>query len=328
MRVGFAGTPAFAATVLAGLVDGGFAVPLVLTRPDRPKGRGLKEQPSAVKALALERGLAVLQPGSLKAEADRAAALAIPVDVLVVAAYGLILPQAVLDWPRYGCLNVHASILPRWRGAAPIERALLAGDVETGITIMQMDAGLDTGPTTDVLRVPVAPRETAATLTVKLAAAGATAIVAAVRHLEREGALASTPQAQQGACYAPKIDKIEATIDWRASAEAIDRQVRAFDPVPGAGTVLAGEPIKLWGAAPSALPMPAATPGTVLAAGPKGMLVACGEGALRIDEVQPAGGRRMGIAAFIAGRRIAPGTRFGGEPRLAAPSGGSAPGSR
>ncbi len=318
MRVAFAGTPAFAATVLAALVNAGFAVPLVLTRPDRPKGRGLKRQPSAVNAFALERGLAVLQPASLSADVDRAAALAIPVDVLVVAAYGLLLPAPVLAWPRHGCLNVHASILPRWRGAAPIERSLLAGDVETGVTIMQMDAGLDTGPIVDVVRSPVAPRETSATLTAKLAEIGATAIVATLRRLERDGALAATPQPRDGVCYAPKIDKSEAAIDWRASANTIDRQVRAFDPAPGAGTTLAGEPIKLWKAVPSAPPMAAAAPGTVLTADPQGMLVACGECALRIDEVQPAGGRRMSIAAFVAGRRIAPGARFGSERDVAA----------
>jgi methionyl-tRNA formyltransferase len=322
MRVAFAGTPAFAATVLAALVEAGFAVPLVLTRPDRPKGRGLKRQPSAVKALALARGLDLHQPASLKTDADRAGVLAVPVDVLVVAAYGLLLPAAVLGWPRHGGLNVHASILPRWRGAAPIERSLLAGDVETGVTIMRMDAGLDTGPIIDVVRTPVTRRETAATLTVKLATTGAAAIVAALRRLEREGALAATPQPREGACYAPKIDKIEATIDWRASADTIDRQIRAFDPVPGAGTTLAGEAIKLWKAAPAAAPMPRATPGTVLAVHPTGMLVGCGEGALRIDEVQPAGGRRMSIAAFIAGRRIVPGARLGSEQRGVASAGG------
>jgi len=283
----------------------------VLTRPDRPQGRGLHKRPSAVKAFALEQGLLVLQPASLKTDADRAAALGFSLDVLVVAAYGMILPPAVLAWPRHGCLNLHASILPRWRGAAPIERALLAGDAETGITIMQMDAGLDTGPIIDVAPMPIAPRETAATLSAKLATLGAAAIVAALRKLGREGALASMPQPEAGACYAPKIAKSEATIDWRASAAAIDRQVRAFDPVPGAATSLADEPIKVWKAMPSPIPTPMAVPGTLLAAEPKGILVACGEGALRLEEVQPAGGRRMSVAAFVAGRAIAPGAHFG-----------------
>jgi methionyl-tRNA formyltransferase len=325
MRVGFAGTPAFAATVLAALVEAGLTVPLVLTRPDRPKGRGLKEGPSAVKAFALAHGLTVLQPASLKADADRAEAFGVSLDVLVVAAYGLLLPSAVLAWPRHGCLNLHASILPRWRGAAPIERALLAGDAGTGITIMQMDAGLDTGPIIDVAPVPIAPRETAATLTAKLATVSAAAIVAALRKLEREGALAAKPQSEIGACYAPKITKSEAMIDWRANAVAIDRQVRAFDPVPGAATTLAEESIKVWKAVPSPIPMPMAVPGTVLAAEPKGILVACGEGALRLEEVQPAGGRRMNIAAFVAGRRIAPGARFGAS-GAHAPSDRSSPG--
>ncbi len=323
MRVGFAGTPAFAATVLAAVADAGFTVPLVLTRADRPKGRGLRPGRSPVKALALEQGLAVLQPPSLKADADRRAALAVPVDVLVVAAYGLLLPPAVLAWPRHGCLNLHASILPRWRGAAPIERALLAGDVATGITIMQMDAGLDTGPIVDVVPMPVAPRETAATLAAKLAAAGATAMVAALRRLERDGVLASTPQPREGACYAPKIEKTEAAIDWRANAGAIDRQVRAFDPIPGASTVLAGETVKVWKAAPWVLPMPAAAPGTVVAADRRAIVVACGEGTLRIEEVQPAGGRRMSVTAFVAGRKIVPGARFGGVAGQAVTAGGT-----
>ena len=319
MRVGFAGTPAFATTVLAALLDAGFEVSMVLTRPDRPKGRGLKLEPSPVKALALERQLTVLQPPSLKTGPDRADVVALPLDVLVVAAYGLILPPTVLDWPRHGCLNVHASILPRWRGAAPIERALLAGDAETGVTIMQMDAGLDTGPTVDVVRVPIAPRETAATLAAKLASAGAGAIVGALRRLDTDGALAAVPQQEAGACYARKIDKAEAAIDWRASAEAIDRQIRAFDPVPGAFTALAGEAVKVWKAAPSMPAVPAAAPGTVVAADAKGMRVACGVGALHVDEVQPAGGKRMSAAAFVAGHRITPGTRLGDN--AMAPSG-------
>ncbi len=310
MRVGFAGTPAFAATMLCALVEAGFAVPIVLTQPDRPKGRGLQRQPSPVKALALERGLATLQPATLKSDRDRASLVAVPVDVLVVAAYGLILPPAVLAWPRYGCLNVHASLLPRWRGAAPIQRAILAGDTETGVTIMQMDAGLDTGGIVEAMRVPILPRETAATLTDKLAGVGATAIVGVLRRLADTSVLAVAPQSASAVTYAAKIDKAEAAIDWKQSVDAIDRSVRAFDPVPGAVAALRGEPIKVWKALPAAPARPDAPPGTVVAADAAGIVVACGTGALQLLEVQPAGSRRMGAAAFVAGRHIVPGVRL------------------
>ena len=310
MRVGFAGTPAFAAEVLAALLDAGFAVPLVLTQPDRPRGRGQKLAPSPVKCLAMDRGLAVAQPASLRDEAARAPLLAVPIDVLAVAAYGLILPPAILAWPRHGCLNVHASLLPRWRGAAPIQRALLAGDARTGVTIMQMDAGLDTGPMLDRVEVPIGARETGATLERKLAAQGARALVAVLRRLEKGDAIEATPQPAAGVTYAAKIEKAEAAIDWRGRAVAIDRQIRAFDPAPGARSVLAGEPVKLWRAEPlaaaSGLP-----PGTILAVDARGIVVVCGEGTLKIEEVQPAGGRRMSAAAFATGHRLEAGARFG-----------------
>jgi methionyl-tRNA formyltransferase len=314
MRVGFAGTPAFAATVLAAILDRGFEVPLVLTQPDRPQGRGLKLAASAVKVLALARGLAVQQPTALKTEAARAPALAVPLDVLVVAAYGLILPPEVLAWPRHGCLNVHASLLPRWRGAAPIQRALLAGDTESGITIMGMDAGLDTGPIHDSVRVPVAPGETAGTLAAKLAAAGAAAIVAALARLERDGALRGVAQPAEGASYAAKVTRMDAAIDWRRDAREIDRQVRAFDPAPGALAAYAGEAVKIWAAEPLPAPAPGAEPGTVVALDARGMVVACGQGALRVVELQPTGGKRMVARAFAAGRRIERGARFGPAP--------------
>jgi methionyl-tRNA formyltransferase len=312
MDVGFAGTPAFAAEVLAFLLDAGFAVPLVLTQPDRARGRGQKPAPSPVKRLATERALAVAQPASLRGEATRAPLLAIPIDVLAVAAYGLILPPAVLAWPRHGCLNVHASLLPRWRGAAPIQRALLAGDGETGVTIMRMDAGLDTGPMLEVVRVPIGPRETSGTLERKLAAEGARALVAVLHRLAAGEPVPATPQLAAGAVYAAKIDKAEAAIDWRATAIAIDRQVRAFDPAPGAHTSLAGEPVKVWRAEPVALAWRDVRPGTVVVADARGIVVVCGEGAVRIEEMQPAGGRRMPAAAFAGGRRLEAGARFGG----------------
>ena len=206
-RVGFAGTPPFAATALAAILAAGFEVSLVLTRPDAPKGRGLKLAPTAVKILAGERGIAVLQPATLRDEAVRREVTAYPLDVLVVAAYGLLLPAPVLDWPRHGCINIHASLLPRWRGAAPIARALLEGDAQTGVSIMQMDAGLDTGPVVGRSVVSIAPRETAGTLHDKLAVAGAGAIVEALGKLHRDGRLAATPQRDQDSSYAAKIER-------------------------------------------------------------------------------------------------------------------------
>jgi methionyl-tRNA formyltransferase len=310
MRVGFAGTPAFAATALQAILNAGFPVPVVLTQPDRPKGRGLRVEPSPVKALALSHGLAVLQPRTLKTRDDREAVVAVPLDVLVVAAYGLILPQAILDWPRHGGINIHGSLLPRWRGAAPIQRALLAGDAETGVTIMRMDAGLDTGPMLDVVRVPIAARDTGGTLTDKLAATGATAIVSVLRRLARGETLVATPQPAAGATYAAKVERADAVIDWCAAAVAIDRVVRAFDPVPGAATALAGEPGKIWRGEVAPASDAGTGPGTVVAATAQGIVVACGEGAFRITELQQAGGKRMNAAAFVAGRRIAAGDRF------------------
>ena len=240
MRVGFAGTPAFAAAALDAILDAGFEVPLVLTRPDRPQGRGLRVQPSPVKALASARGIAILQPPALRTADSQAAALEVPLDALVVAAYGLILPTAILGWPRHGCINIHASLLPRWRGAAPVERAILEGDRETGISLMRMEAGLDTGPVIEQVRVPIANDDTGGTLTARLAAVGAAAIVAALGRLRDAGDLPATPQAEAGATYAPKIARAEAAVDWSLGAEAIARRVRAFDPAPGATAMLGG----------------------------------------------------------------------------------------
>jgi methionyl-tRNA formyltransferase len=312
LRVGFAGTPAFAATALVRIVDAGFSVPLVLTRPDTPKGRGQQVAGSPVKLEAARRGLPLAQPRTLR-DPDAVAGLrAVPLDVLVVAAYGLILPPDVLDWPRHGGLNIHASLLPRWRGAAPIERAIEAGDRMTGITIMQMDAGLDTGPVVAAHELAIHPRETSGALRARLAALGAEAIVEALSRLDREGALAAAAQPSVGVTHARKIERDEARIDWRASAAAIDRRVRAFEPEPGAFTLDGAERIKVR----SSLALgggSSAAPGTVVAAGAQGIDVACGEGTLRIVELQPAGGRRMGAAAYLAGRSLAPGHRLGGD---------------
>jgi methionyl-tRNA formyltransferase len=309
LRVGFAGTPAFAATALAAILDAGFLVVAVLTRPDRPRGRGLKLLPSAVKSLALERGLTLLQPATLNDQAARAELAGAAPDVLVVAAYGLILPQPVLETPRHGCINAHASLLPRWRGAAPIQRALLAGDAQTGISIMQMDAGLDTGAIICAREVSIEPRDSSATLTDRLAAMGGEAIVETLNRLERDGQVEAVPQKEDGASYARKISRDDAAIDWRVPSLDIDRQVRALNPSPGALTSLAGKPLKIWAAEPAAGDF--GVPGTVVRADRDGLVIACGDGALAVLELQRAGGRRLGAADFLSGNPIETGTRIG-----------------
>ena len=306
LRVAFAGTPAFAAQALRRILASGFDVPLVLTQPDRPAGRGLKLQASAVKQVALERGIAVHQPRSLRldgktpddAREARVVLDACGADVMVVAAYGLILPAWVLRTPRLGCLNIHASLLPRWRGAAPIQRAIEAGDARTGVTIMQMDEGLDTGAMLLAEAVPIRGDDSAATLHDVLADLGARLIVDALNAAAR-GALQPQAQPAEGVTYARKIDKAEARIDWNASASSIERRVRAFDPVPGCHFEHAGEPVKLWRAALA--PAFDAAPGTVRIDGER-LRVACGEGALDLLELQRPGGRRLPVAAFLAGR--------------------------
>ena len=306
MRVIFAGTPEFARVALERLHAAGFEVPLVLTQPDRPAGRGLKLQPSPVKQWALEQGVAVAQPRSLRldgkypdeAAAGREAILAAQADVMVVAAYGLILPQWVLDTPRLGCLNIHASLLPRWRGAAPIHRAIEAGDAETGVTIMQMDAGLDTGDMLLVERLPITDTETTAGLHDRLAALGGRMIVEALE-LAACGGLRPGPQPAAGVNYAHKIEKVEAAIDWALPAEVIGRRVRAFDPFPGAQTVLGAEVIKVWSATPEA--GEGDTPGRILEVDERGVLVQCGTGRLRLSVLQRAGGKRLPVADFLRG---------------------------
>jgi len=305
VRIIFAGTPPFAAAALGALAEAGHDIPLVLTQPDRPAGRGMKLTPSAVKQAALARGLPVYQPTSLKTPEAQAAIATIGADVMVVAAYGLILPQAVLDLPRFGCLNIHASLLPRWRGAAPIQRAILAGDTETGITIMQMDAGLDTGAMLSKTVVPIQDTDTAASLHDALAAAGATAIVTALANYAT-----LTPEIQEGsqATYAAKLSKDEAQLDWKQSADSLARAVRAYNPVPGAWTLLDGAPLKIWSVQASA---GTGAAGEVLRADADQLIIACGSGALALLEIQPAGSKRMAAAAFLAGRPLAAGTRLG-----------------
>lgn len=317
LRVVFAGTPEFASAALAAIHEAGFPVPLVLTQPDRPAGRGMKLQASPVKRYAQEHGLPVAQPPSLRrngkfpAEATAAIDLlrATPHDVMVVAAYGLLLPQEVLDIAPHGCINIHASLLPRWRGAAPIHRAIEAGDTETGITLMQMDVGLDTGAMISEARTAIHDNDTTATLHDRLAQAGARLIVEALGELERSGKLAVTPQPETGSTYADKIGKHEATLDWRRPAAVLARQVRAFDPFPGGVATLDGTAIKIWGAVPAEA-RAAAEPGTILDVSPEGVVVACGEGALRLVQLQKPGGKRLPVREFLAGSTLAAGQRF------------------
>jgi len=312
MRVIFAGTPAFSVAALDALVAAGHSVVLVLTQPDRPSGRGLRTAPSAVKAAAEHHGIPVLQPGTLKDPATHARLREAQADVLVVAAYGLILPQAVLDLPRRGALNIHASLLPRWRGAAPIQRALLAGDLVSGVSIMQMDAGLDTGPVLLSEPVGIAPEETGGTLHDKLASLGARLIVTALEGLSR-GAAQATPQPTEGVTYAHKIGKAEARIDWRRAAVEIERQIRAFNPFPGALARLRAEDIKVWRSTLVSTALVSAgvgSPGSIFRVDNEGIAVACGVGALRLTELQRAGGKRLSADAFLRGCAVAPGESF------------------
>jgi methionyl-tRNA formyltransferase len=317
MRVIFAGTPEFARVALAHLHEAGFDIPLVLTQPDRPAGRGMKLQASAVKQWAQAQQIPVAQPRSLRldgkypedAAAARAAIETARADVMVVAAYGLILPQWVLDLPRLGCLNIHGSVLPRWRGAAPIHRAIEAGDAETGVTIMQMDAGLDTGDMLLVQTLPINPQDTTESLHDALAALGARLIVQALQQAQT-GALQGVAQAADGICYAHKIDKREAALDWTQPASTLARRVRAFNPFPVASSVLGGETIKFWRV--QALPphSRAAEPGEVIAVSAEGVDIATASGVLRATRLQKAGGKPLEVADFLHGFALHPGQIF------------------
>ena len=318
MRLVFAGTPEFAREAMAALHAAGHEIVLVLTQPDRPAGRGMKLQASPVKQWALEHTVPVAQPRSLRldgkypddAAAAREALLAANAECMVVAAYGLILPQWVLDLPPRGCLNIHASILPRWRGAAPIHRAIEAGDFDTGITIMQMDAGLDTGDMLLLRKMPIAPDATTATLHDQLAVLGGECIVQA---LAAPDALVRTPQPSEGITYAHKIEKAEAALDWVLPAEVLARRIRAFDPFPGMTVPLTHngqtETLKLWAA--TAEPLARDTePGTVVQADASGVRVACGEGQLCLTQLQRPGGKRLNAADFLRGCPLQPGQRL------------------
>jgi len=318
MRVIFAGTPEFARVALARLHAAGHDISLVLTQPDRPAGRGMKLQASAVKQWAESHQIPVAQPRSLRldgkypedATAARAAIEAAQADVMVVAAYGLILPQWVLDAPRLGCLNIHASLLPRWRGAAPIHRAIQAGDTETGVTIMQMDAGLDTGDMLLIEKLAIQATDTTATLHNKLAALGGEMVVQALE-MAGAGALQSVNQPAEGVTYAHKIEKAEAAVDWAQPAAAIDRHIRAMTPFPGASAQVGPDTIKLWHSEiDSAQRMPDMREGQILSANADGVRVACGDGVLRLTELQRAGGKRLPVADFLRGFALAPGMLF------------------
>ena len=305
MKVIFAGTPEFARQALVAIIAAGHEVVLVLTQPDRPSGRGMKLTPSPVKVEAENHGIPVYQPEKLKDPASHETIRTAGADVMVVAAYGLILPQAVLDIPQLGCLNIHASLLPRWRGAAPIQRAIEAGDSETGICIMRMEAGLDTGPVLLQKRLPITESDTGESLHDKLAILGAQAIVGALADLEH---LKPMPQPSEGVTYAAKLGRDDARLDWQLSATELARKVRAFNPVPGAWTLLNGEVLKIWRATPDSRK---GKPGEVLAAGAEGLVVGCGEGAVMVTELQKAGARRMDALTFLSGLKIPAGTRLG-----------------
>jgi len=323
MRVIFAGTPEFARVALEKLHRAGFDIALVLTQPDRPAGRGMKLQASAVKQWAVTHQIPVAQPRSLRLDGkypeDAAAACvaieAAKADVMVVAAYGLILPQWVLDAPRLGCLNIHGSILPRWRGAAPIHRAIEAGDRETGVTIMQMDAGLDTGGMLLLERLPIGPQDSTDTLHDQLAELGGRMIVDALKKTA-SGDLQAVPQPTEGISYAHKIDTREAALDWTQAVATLERRIRAFTPLPVACSTLNGETIKFWGAEvlPGGQPPGNTAAGEVMAAGPEGVDIAAIDGVLRIRRLQKAGGKPLDAADFLRGFEIQPGQRFSSTP--------------
>jgi methionyl-tRNA formyltransferase len=307
MRIIFAGTPPFAAPALEALADAGHEIALVLTQPDRPAGRGLKTTSGIIKSLAQQRKLALLQPHSLKQPELHTQLGAIDADVMIVAAYGLILPFSVLSIPKFGCLNIHASLLPRWRGAAPIQRAILAGDRKTGITIMQMDRGLDTGAILLQRGIAIEQDDTTQTLHDRLSLLGARCIVEALGYLD-QGKLFAIPQNEADVTYASKLEKDETEINWRLSAEDISRAVRAFNPRPGAQSRVCGMPLKIWRAAVAG-DVPA-QPGEIVSVRRDGIVVGCGRGSLVLEIVQKSGGKKLSAAEFLSGHSLRPGDRF------------------
>lgn len=306
LRIIFAGTPDFAAPALAALIEAGHEIVLVLTQPDRPSGRGMKLKASPVKELALEHDIEVFQPETLKDSAAQSRIEDAKADVIIVAAYGLIIPTNVLNMPRLGCFNIHASLLPRWRGAAPIQRSLLAGDKETGVTIMEVVPALDAGAMISKGVVPITELDTAQTLHDALAKTGADLMVKAMENLSKNGTLASTPQDDSLVTYAEKLQKSEATIDWNKSADAISKQVRAFNPFPVATAMLNGEICRIWMATKKS---GKGLAGQVVATN-ETIDVACGEGVLSIHELQLPGGKRLKAREFLTGRQLPAGTQF------------------
>ena len=304
MKIIFAGTPDFAARALEALLAAGHQVVLVLTQPDRPAGRGMALQASAVKKVALAQGIPVFQPERLKDPAThepiRAACVDGAAELMVVAAYGLILPQAVLDLPPRGCINIHGSLLPRWRGAAPIHRAIEAGDAQTGITIMKMEAGLDTGPMLLAQAIEIDAQDTTGSLHDRLATLGGKLVVEALARFDQ---LVPVAQPEAGVTYASKIDKAEARLDWNQPAAILACKIRAFNPFPGAVVMLAGEPVKAWCGEVVAA---SGRPGQVVSVDPSGIVVACGDAALRLTELQKPGGRRVTSADFLNGNPLRP----------------------
>jgi methionyl-tRNA formyltransferase len=308
MKIVFAGTPQFAAAALVALHGARHQVELVLTQPDRPAGRGMKLRTSAVAEEAVRLGLVLAKPETLKGDTIQAALRTLRPDAIVVAAYGLILPQSVLDIPKYGCINIHGSLLPRWRGAAPVQRAIEAGDTETGITIMQMNAGLDTGDVLLTRTISIAIDDTSGTLFEKLTA---TATVTIVEALEKLPSLKAVAQSADGVTYASKINKAEARIDWNQPATVIERRMRAFDPTPGCESTLAGESLKIWRARLNAAPHDTTmAPGTITGLTSNCLTVQCADGALDLITAQKPGGKRMAVADFLRGSIIQTGWRF------------------
>ena len=310
LRLAFMGTPDFSVPSLAELLAAGHDVACVYAQPPRPAGRGKAVRPSPVQAFAEAHGLPVRTPKTLKTPAEQAAFAGLELDAAIVVAYGLILPPPILEAPRFGCLNLHASLLPRWRGAAPIQRAIMAGDAETGVQVMQMQAGLDTGPILLSERTRIGPEDTAGRLHDRLAQIGAGLLVRALAALER-GGLTASPQADKGVTYAEKIDKAEARLDWALPAIEVDRRIRGLSPFPGAWFEAPGEksPLRIK-ALLSSVAEGVGAPGEVLEAGDR-LVVACGEGAIALHELQRAGKAAQNAAAFLRGASLTAGDRLG-----------------